>query len=259
VNEVAPQAVSARADLDAALARLLSNRPVLVALDFDGVLSPIVERPDDARPLPESASALRRVVGADGVQVALVSGRSLADLRMVADPPAGVVLVASHGAEVDGAPPPEVSAELLGRVREALQEVADRHPGTTVEHKPTAAVLHTRRAERDVAASATSAALAAVSPIEGAHVIQGKQVVEVTVVRADKGTAVRGLRERLGVRAVLYAGDDVTDENALRTLDPVLGDVGVKVGPGDTAAEHRLDGPPDVAAMLSKIADLLDR
>jgi trehalose 6-phosphate phosphatase len=81
----------------------------------------------------------------------------------------------------------------------------------------------------------------------------------VTVVQADKGTALRHLRQRLGARAVLYAGDDVTDENALATLDPAAGDVGVKVGPGDTAAGHRIDGPPDVAVLLSSLADLLGR
>lgn len=232
---------------------------MLVALDFDGVLSPIVERPEQARPTAESVSALRRLVGADGVHVAMVSGRSLADLRAVADPPDGVVLVASHGAEVDGAPAPEVPADLLASVTAAIEDVVARHPGTSVEHKPSAAVLHTRRAADDVAEAATAAALEAVSTIDGAHVIEGKRVVEVSVVRADKGSALRGLRERLGVHAVLYAGDDVTDENALRTLDPTIGDVGVKVGDGDTAAGHRIDGPPEVAALLASLADLLGR
>lgn len=246
-------------DLEAAVVGLSERRPVLVALDFDGVLSPIVERPDDARPLPESAAALNRLVGADGVHVALVSGRALADLRVVADPPDGVVLVASHGAEVDGAPAPQVPPELLAQLTRALDRVASRHPGTTVERKPTAAVLHTRRADRDVAASATAAALAAVGAIDGAHVMEGKEVVEVTAVRADKGTALRGLRARLGVRAVLYAGDDVTDEHALRTLDPADGDVAVKVGPGQTCAGHRVDGPAEVAVLLVRLAELLDR
>jgi len=232
---------------------------VLVALDFDGVLSPIVERPGQARPTAESVSALSRLVGADGVHVAMVSGRSLADLRAVADPPGGVVLVASHGAEVDGAPAPEVPADLLARVAAAIEDVVARHPGTSAEHKPSAAVLHTRQAADGVAEAATADALEAVSTIDGAHVIEGKRVVEVTVVRADKGTALRGLRERLGVNAVLYAGDDVTDENALRTLDPTIGDVGVKVGDGDTAAGHRVDGPPEVAALLASLADLLGR
>jgi trehalose-phosphatase len=247
------------AALGGALQHLLARRPVLVALDFDGVLAPIVQTPGDARALPRSLAALRRLVGAEGVQVALVSGRSLGDLRTVAEPPPGVVLVASHGAEVEGAASPEVPAEVLALVTAALQGVVDAHPGTSLEHKPTATVLHTRGTAPDVAASASAAALAAVSGIEGAHVIQGKQVVEVTAVRADKGTALRGLRERLGAGAVLYAGDDVTDEDALRTLDAAAGDVGVKVGAGETSAAHRVDDPEGVADLLESLADLLSR
>ena len=67
--------------LESALRELARVPTLLVALDFDGVLAPIVEQPDQARPLPDSLSALRRLVGAQGLHVALVSGRSLSDLR----------------------------------------------------------------------------------------------------------------------------------------------------------------------------------
>ncbi len=77
------------------------------------------------------------------------------------------------------------------------------------------------------------------------------------VVGADKGTAVQALRARTGAAAVLYAGDDVTDEDALAVLDAAAGDVGVKVGPGATAAGHRVGSPEQVTAMLARLADLL--
>lgn len=243
------------AGLRAALAGFAAQPRVLVALDFDGVLAPIVEEPSAARALPASAQALRALAAADGVTLALVSGRALADLRAVADPPAEAVLVASHGAEVAGAPPVAVPRDVLDRVVAGLEAVAAEHPGTAVEHKPAAAVLHTRRADRDVAARATDAALEAVAAVEGAHVMQGKEVVEVSVVRADKGTAVLALTDRLGVDAVLYAGDDVTDENAFTALARRGGehDVTVKVGEGGTAARWRVAGPADVPALLSVI------
>ncbi len=244
-------------DVDAALAAFAARAAVLVASDFDGVLAPIVDTPGAARAHPAAVAALAALVGLDGVHVAVVSGRSLADLRTVAAPPQGAVLVASHGAEVDGADGPEVDADALAAVTDALDRVAAEHPGTSVEHKPAAAVLHTRRAERDVAAAATRAALEAADRVgPGAvHVLEGKEVVEVSVVRADKGTALRDLRERLGVDAVLYAGDDVTDEHAFAVLDPST-DVAVKVGDGDTLAAYRLPGPPDVAALLARLAAL---
>lgn len=246
------------ADLDAALRRFAGAGRVLVALDFDGCLAPIVEDPSAARALPGSDAALRALSRRDGVRVALVSGRALADLRAVADPPPEVVLVASHGAEVAGADGPEVPDEVLRHVVSLLEPVVRDHPGTALEHKPAGVVLHTRRAPRAVADAATAAALRAVADVEGAHVLQGKEVVEVSVVEADKGSALLELASTLGVDAVLYAGDDVTDEHAFAALARrgIDADVTVKVGEGDTAARYRVDGPAAVTGVLERLLTL---
>jgi trehalose 6-phosphate phosphatase len=74
------------------------------------------------------------------------------------------------------------------------------------------------------------------------------------VVRADKGTALLALRDAVGADAVAYFGDDVTDEHVFALLGP--GDVGVKVGQGDTAAAWRVSGPPEVAEALALLARL---
>ena len=241
--------------LRGALERFAARRPVLVAFDFDGVLAPIVDVPSDARPLPRTARALAELAGRDGVRVALVSGRALADLRAVAGPPDDVALVASHGAEVAGAPGPDVPQDALDAVVARLEAVVHDHPGTALEHKPASAVLHTRQAERDVARSAAAAAEDAVAGIEAARVLHGKEVVEVSVVDADKGTALLALADALRVHAVLYAGDDTTDEHAFaavaeRGLDD---DVTVKVGAGETEARYRVDAPEDVAEIAETL------
>ncbi len=245
--------------LRAALASFVARRPVLVALDFDGVLAPLVDDPDSSRPLEASSAALRRLAGAPGVHLALVSGRVMDDLRRLSGAPAGTVLVASHGAELEGVPTEldEPTAELLARVSDELHRLSDEHPGTHVESKPAGAVLHTRRAAPDVARRATAKALSGPARRPGVRLMRGKDVVELSVVDSDKGRALSDLRQRLGVAAVLYAGDDVTDEHALATLMPHAGDVGVKVGPGDTVAAHRVASPDDVAALLAVLADLL--
>lgn len=242
-------------DLVAALRRLVARPSVLVALDFDGVLAPIVDEPTAARALPATAEVLPQVAALDGVTLALVSGRALSSLREVASPPEQAVLVASHGAEVAGAPSPEVPREVLERVVEALSAVVEDNPGTAIEHKPAAAVLHTRRAARDVAARATRSALDAVADLPGAHVLQGKEVVEVSVVQADKGSALLALADRLGADALLYAGDDVTDEHAFAAVASRAGpdDVTVKVGDGQTAARYRVGGPEDVTDLLREL------
>ncbi|NLT53802.1 MAG: trehalose-phosphatase [Actinomycetales bacterium] len=271
--------------LDGALRDLAARDAILVALDFDGVLAPIVDVPELARALPEAARAVEALRGRDGVHLALVSGRSLTDLLQVASPPDGVLLVGSHGAERavagdvaafpeqdvrEGAGPGPAAdrngaerldrerAALLERVTLALGEISLDCPGTHLELKPAAVVLHTRRAPRSVAAAATERTLAGPATWPGVHVLRGKEVVELSVVGSTKGAALERLRYGLGLTAggVLFAGDDVTDEHAFAVLDDAAGDVTVKVGSGRTAARHRVDDPAAFAAVLTRLVEL---
>ncbi len=238
--------------LVAALDELLTRRPVLLAFDFDGVLAPIVDVPSAARALPGSTGLLADLAAVPGVHVALVSGRALADLHAVTQTPDGsaITLVGSHGAEHGGAGQTVLTddeADRLARLTVRLEQIAADRPGARVEHKPTGVVLHTRRAGRADAAAATELALAAAEEVSG-HVTPGKDVVEVAFVETGKGVALQRLRAETGVEAVLYAGDDVTDENAFAVLRD--GDLSIKVGDGDTRASHRVAGPADVRQVL---------
>ncbi len=233
---------------------------VLVALDFDGVLAPIVSVPSAARMPAPTREALRKLVSTPRIRVALVSGRALADLTTIARPPAGITLVGSHGAELLGAPPilGETEAELLGEVIEAVQAVVSGHPGTTCEVKPAGVVLHTRNAERAVAASATAAILNGPARLAGIRTTTGKEVVEMSVLDVDKGLALHRLRADLGAGGILYVGDDVTDEHAFAALDDDEADVTIKVGDGPTGARWRIDSPAQLPALLDAIASAAD-
>ena len=252
--------MSLPAELAAALAGFVQVRPRLVALDFDGVCASIVEEPSQARMLPEVRAALEPLRLDDDVRVALVSGRALDDLRTVADPEDDVLLVGSHGAETaaGGQEPAALlddpERELLEEVRRQVVEVAARHEGTHVEDKPAGVVLHTRRAPRDQARAAEDALLQEVPWPSGVRVRKGKEVVELSVLSADKGQALLRLKELTGCRSVLYVGDDVTDEDAFAVLDDDAHDVSVKVGPGGTVARHRVGSPADVPAVLAAAA-----
>ncbi|HEX8496874.1 MAG TPA: trehalose-phosphatase [Actinomycetales bacterium] len=248
--------------LATALERLLADRPVLLAFDFDGVLSPLVDVPSAARALPGTTALLAELAAAQGLHVALVSGRALASLSEASETPPGspLLLVGSHGAEyaadsaAQGSSALDEHAErLLASLTAAFEQIAGSHEGVRVETKPTGVVLHTRLAEPVAAEVATQAALAAVELI-GGHVTQGKQVVEVAVVETGKGIALDRLREQVGAVAVLYAGDDVTDENAFAVLRD--GDVGIKVGEGPTAAAHRVADPAEMQQVLRHLAAL---
>ncbi|MFJ6001521.1 trehalose-phosphatase [Arthrobacter sp. NPDC092385] len=247
-------------DLHAALAALASTPRLLVALDFDGTLAPLVERAEDARALPSSAGAVRALAALPATTTALISGRALASLRVVADPAPDTMLIGSHGAETwtgpDGAPLALTpgQADLLARAVEVVERTVDAHEGTWTEFKPAGVVLHTRSAADSVADAAVAAVRAELAHLEDLSVTDGKRVLEISVVKADKGQGLALLREATGATAVLFAGDDVTDEDAQRTLGP--DDVGIRIGPGETAAPFTVATPEDFAAVLHELVAL---
>jgi trehalose 6-phosphate phosphatase len=239
-------------DLDAAVRELARVPRLLVALDFDGVLAPIVDVPSEARPLPATASAIDALTALPDTTVALLSGRGLADLAAVSGFGHPIRLVGSHGGEFDDGDANSLldpaQRALLDRLTAELRELVAGEPGVALEDKPAGVAVHVRNAPPEVATRVLDAVRAGPAARDGVEVTPGKAVLDLSVVRMDKGAALEVLRERLDADAVLFAGDDVTDETAFARLRP--GDVGVKVGPGDTAAEHRVDGPPDVGALL---------
>jgi trehalose 6-phosphate phosphatase len=83
----------------------------------------------------------------------------------------------------------------------------------------------------------------------------GKNVLEITLTDADKGTALRRLVAESGASAAMYLGDDVTDEDGFRALGPE--DLTVKIGDGPTAARYRVADTEGALAVLRRVGDLL--
>ncbi len=236
----------------------LATCPVLlVATDYDGTIAPIVDDPDQARPDREAVVALRMLAALPQTHVAVISGRALADLARLAGMPEDVHLVGSHGSEFDLDYAAALSADartLRARVAEELASIADGADGLALEHKPASVALHYRRARPEHAEDAVQAAVDGPGAIEGVYTRHGKQVVEFSVVSTSKGDAFDVIRHRCGAAAAIFLGDDRTDEDAfVRMRGP---DVGVKVGPGDTAAPFRVDGPTDVARLLARLGEM---
>jgi trehalose 6-phosphate phosphatase len=244
-------------DLAGTLDRIAHVRPLLVALDFDGTLAPLVDDPTTSRMVEGADEVLADLASTDGVAVALVSGRAMNDLHALARMPAGTYLVGSHGAERarvttygldrDVVQLSDEQADRLGDLGAAAAEIARGRDGVWVETKPTAVVVHTRLAPDRDATAAEDEALRLGERL-GAGVLHGHDVVEISVLHASKGEALDALRDELGAAVVVYAGDDVTDEHAFEALDP--GDVTIKVGRGDTRAAHRVADPDALVAAL---------
>ena len=124
-----------------------------------------------------------------------------------------------------------------------------------LERKAAAVVLHTRDVDRSAAAAATAAAIEVGRRHPGVHVMPGKEVVELSVSAADKGSAVTHLAGVSSSDATLYVGDDTTDERAFAALRPSSGDLTVKVGADETVAAHRLPEPEAVVELLEQFVE----
>jgi trehalose 6-phosphate phosphatase len=161
--------------------------------------------------------------------------------------------VGSHGAELDG----PLTGELADR-RDALarqmEPVVARVAGARLEVKPASVAVHVREVPDRLAAVAL---LEEVDALAEPSLTKkpGKEVLELAVTDADKGTALRRLRDEIGAGAALYLGDDVTDEDGFRALRP--DDVTIKVGEGDTAARFRVADVPGAVAVVRRLVELL--
>lgn len=240
---------------------------LLIASDFDGVLAPLQDDPTQSRPLPQSDQALRAINGARNgtIVLAYVSGRKLEELVTYASPPAGAYVFGTHGSQTgrinaDGtlqatqlilAPEP---AAHLARAAERAEELARTAPNAWVERKSTSVVLHTRLASNEDSKRVETQFRVFLAGLP-LHTIPGHDVTEVSASEVTKGIVVSQLRNEISATAVLYLGDDVTDETVFSTLSGP--DIGIKVGAGPTAAGYRVSSPQDVAFILATIADMV--
>lgn len=251
-------------DLADAIESLVETPILLVAVDFDGTMAPLVDRPEDARPLPAASEALARLADLENTVTAVISGRDLVSLRAVAHPPEQTLLVGSHGTERWA--PEDFDAEdehidlnpgqaaALARATEIMEAISLAHPGTMLEYKPASTVLHVRQAAPEVAVSALRAAHEQLDGIKHLQALDGKAVLEASVLVGTKGDGLNWLREVADATTVFFAGDDVTDEDAFAALRP--GDIGIKIGSGKTKAQFRVNGPGELPALLELVLDM---
>jgi trehalose 6-phosphate phosphatase len=188
-----------------------------VILDADGVLAPIVDRPEDSRVPEETRVELRRLA-AKYALVACVSGRTGADAKRIVGLDE-LVYVGEHGLELD----PEAPS-WRERIRAFAETVA-----WPVEDKGLTLSFHYRTAEDPEAAEAYLLQAAEQARDGGLVPRFGRMVLEVRPpLETNKGTAVRALLDGRGLTRALYAGDDSTDLDAFRALDEL--EWGVRVG-----------------------------
>ena len=243
--------------LDREIDRLASVPVLLVATDYDGTIAPIVDDPADAAPDREALVALAGLADLPNTRVAIISGRALSDLASLTGEPRGVHLVGSHGSEFEpdfahSLPPERI--EQRDAIAAELDAIAAEYRGASVERKPASVALHFRRVAEPDRGEIERRALESEAANNGAQIKRGKMVVEFSVVPTNKGQALVTVRGRVGASAVLFVGDDVTDEDAFARLSGP--DVGVKVGSqADTAAALRIEDQSEVPRLLAGLCE----
>ena len=242
-------------EADAVRARLAGG-PVLVALDYDGTLTEIVDDREDPDLDPERRQVLARVPG-PGRWLAIVSGRALADVRALV----GIdraIYVGNHGLEIDASglvrrfAPPGTEDRLA--VLLAALPLAD---AAVIENKTLTATLHVRPRDDDRRHAVLGEVIRGAVEAAGFVLRPGKASWEIRPADSpDKGDAIRSLIDALpgaGPERTVYIGDDATDEDAFLALPEA---VTARVGPPGvaTAARYRLPDPDAVYRFLEILA-----
>jgi trehalose-phosphatase len=234
-----------------------ANTPVLF-LDLDGTLAPLVGRPDDARVPPATRRTLARL-RRTGARVVLVSGRSVDGVRHVArlEPDA---ILGDHGARIwrHGSARPWLSADRarLSRASRRLACELKDLAGVRLERKDRSLAIHLRLTR--VQGVKAVPRIVRLLRAAGLRVLLGYRVIDGQLPGVDKGRAVRRwLTTNPGSDAVLYAGDDTTDQDALRALAGLA--ITIAVGPRVRGARFRTRDPRSLARWLERLADARSR
>lgn len=219
-------------------------------LDLDGTLAPIAARPQDVRPDPRRTSLLERLDRALDGRIAVVSGRTLADIDRILEGRVRAV-AAVHGLahrDTEGQIRQAAPHPKLPQAIEALSLFAEQDVGLLVEDKGLSVTLHYRLAPAFADASGLLARR--VAEETGLYLQPGDMVMELRTPGPSKGDSVRefiGSKTFAGATPI-FIGDDLTDEHGF-TAAREIGGFGILVGATrPTAARYRMT---DVEAVLA--------
>ncbi|KFI22608.1 trehalose-phosphatase [Nitrosococcus oceani] len=273
IEDLAEMTLVARlCDLSPALEALesiqnrIAQREIVVFLDYDGTLSPIVSRPEEAHLSAEMNRTLRKL--ADQCPVAIISGRGLADVRQrVAIE--SLYYAGSHGFEIAGPEGLAMEQEqakaylpFLDETEQALAQQLENIVGAQIERKRFSIAIHYRNVAEDQIEAVEKAVDRVLGSHDRLHKKYGKKVYELQpAVAWDKGQALLWLLGKLKLNypdvLPLYIGDDLTDEDAFQTLEEW--GLGLVVGTETrhTYAEYRLKDPAQVREFLTALTRIL--
>ena len=250
---------------------LIKDRNIVLFLDYDGTLTPIVERPEMANLLPSSRKRLEALSKLKNVKIVIVSGRALKDVKKRVAVP-GLTYAGNHGLEVEG---PKIyrihsAAKAFRRLAKSLESRLQRAyafmPEMRVENKIYTLSIHYRQVSEGKIAAAKMILLKEIGTYlekSKAALTEGKKVWEIRPPTPwNKGETVLFILKKMRAAiqkplVPIYIGDDRTDESAFRVLRQHGITVRVTENTKEnSAANHFVRTPKDVSEFLKKLCDL---
>jgi trehalose 6-phosphate phosphatase len=249
---------------------------ILLMSDYDGTLTPIVERPELARMPEETHRLLQRLALQSNFTVGIISGRSLGDLKEKVNL-SRIIYAGNHGFEIEGPgfsfvnPIADEIKPILRIIRQILNMTVGTIRGVLVEDKGLTLSVHYRQVRDEEITEVRNKVEGAVKGLLSRGIIRvtpGKKVYEVRpAVPWDKGKAIRLLMKRYGKGGrhsgllPIYLGDDFTDEDGFRVIEKYGNGITVRVGEnsGDSTAKYYLCSPQEVQQFLTILLETAQR
>lgn len=230
---------------------------LLLCLDFDGTLTPLVDDPADVHLAPHMERVLRALAQHERVSVSLISGRNRNELQGHVGMP-DVIYAGNHGLEISGPgfvfiePKAAAQTESLKRLAAALAKEVQAIDGAFLEDKGLTLSVHYRLVNAPQRGKVRRVVEAGLADADHPYrMTQGDQVYEIRpAMDWNKSSAVAWIKDQVGQPDALlvYVGDDATDEDVFAAFPH---EITVKVADTtDTAAHYHLEGPADVRRFL---------
>ena len=240
-----------------------SSSHLLLFLDYDGTLTPIVDRPEAAVLKEEIRRLLHRLSQDERFTLGIISGRKLSEVKELVGIPK-IIYAGNHGLQIEMAGEkfvPQGADEkrpVLAKLSEFLRKKGEKIRGFLLEDKGLSLTLHYREVQSEDIPKVKDIFKEAVKPFLGSiQVREGKCVLEVRpAIDWNKGKAVSWIMDKLKRPGLpVYLGDDLTDEDAFRAINRI-GGISVFVGPPtqNSLAAYYLSNPKEVEAFLSGIS-----
>ncbi len=255
---------------DAISTRIRQARHILLLIDYDGTLTPIVEKPESADLSPEVKECLQRLAVIPSVALGIISGRTLTDLAERVGIK-GIIYVGNHGLEIQGPgisfvnPVARQASSLMHSLYRDIGDAIADVKGARIDNKELTLTLHYRQVDKAQVDELNDIFYKIVnSPLYSGQIsiVPDKKAYELKpLVDWDKGKAIEFIALKLNYECkplMLFLGDDVTDYNGFRQVNN-NGGVSIFVGDIDvkTPATYFLYSPEEVYRFLGVLEDII--